>query len=73
MRILRATKQRGGGYADYYAQVWSGRGLSGEPLVDAARLEHDDVLSLFARADVHGGDPIPGGRKNVVVLEFVLH
>ena len=55
-------------YYGTYDEVWTGGGLSGEPLVDIPRLEHDNVLSLFLRADVEG-EP---DKKNVVVLDFSL-
>ncbi|KAK3335154.1 hypothetical protein B0T19DRAFT_1658 [Cercophora scortea] len=61
MQILRATP------ADEYAtyeQVWEGHGLTGEPLVDSARLEQENVLSLFACAAVEDG------KRNVVVMDF---
>ncbi|KAK1763162.1 hypothetical protein QBC33DRAFT_460102 [Phialemonium atrogriseum] len=65
MYIVRATKA-----SNYSVQeeVWVGRGLSGEPLVDVQRLEHDNVLSLFVRADVEGA----AEKKNVVVMDFAL-
>lgn len=65
MRILKA-KQR----EDFstYEQVWEGNGLTGEPLVDSARLEHDSVLSVFIRRDVTP----TSGAKEVVVLDFQL-
>ncbi|KAK3328777.1 hypothetical protein B0H66DRAFT_1272 [Apodospora peruviana] len=66
MRILKA--KRTDGYAKY-EQVWQGHGLTGEPLVDSARLQDDDVLSLFVRADVEGTS---GEKKNVVVMDFQL-
>lgn len=65
MRIMRATKESG--YTNY-EEVWARQGLSGEPLVDVPRLENDNVLSVFARQDVEG----PGGKRNVVVLDFQL-
>ncbi|KAK0735264.1 hypothetical protein B0T26DRAFT_691320 [Lasiosphaeria miniovina] len=65
IRILKATKASG---YSHYEKVWEGHGYTGEPLVDTARLEHDNVLSVFVRADVDGATD----KKNVVVLDFRL-
>jgi hypothetical protein len=65
MRILRAT--RASSYNNY-EEVWLGKGLTGEPLVDTPRLEYDSVLSLFAKADAEGEVT----KKNVVILDFQL-
>jgi hypothetical protein len=64
LRILRASKATG--YTSY-DEVWTGHGLTGEPLVDSARLEHDNVLSVFVLSE----DGADRGRK-VVVLDFQL-
>ncbi|KAH8905677.1 hypothetical protein BR93DRAFT_880362 [Coniochaeta sp. PMI_546] len=65
MRVVKASRQ-----SDYstYEGVWMGHGLSGEPLVDIPRLEHDNILSILVRADVEADLQ----RKDVVVLDFVL-
>lgn len=65
MRILKATKSSG---YSAYEEVWTGKGLTGEPLVDGPRLEAENVLSLFVRKDVDG----PPGRRDVAVLDFQL-
>ncbi|KAK0624553.1 hypothetical protein B0T17DRAFT_492645 [Bombardia bombarda] len=65
MRILKASKDTE--YAAY-EEVWVGSGLTGEPLVDSARVEYDNVLSLFALADGNDGP----NKKNVVVVDFQL-
>lgn len=65
IRILKTTK------ADCYStyeEVWAGRGYTGEPLVDSARLETEGTLSLFIRAEAVG----ESGRLNVAVLDFEL-
>ncbi|KAL2256158.1 hypothetical protein VTK26DRAFT_2094 [Humicola hyalothermophila] len=67
MRILKSL--RGDGYATY-VEVWKGRGLTGEPLVDSARLEHENVLSLLVLVET-GSDVAPP-RKSVAVLDFQL-
>ncbi|GAB1309836.1 Dockerin type 1 [Madurella fahalii] len=65
MRILKASKASG--YASY-DEVWTGHGLTGEPLTDTHRLEHDNVLSLLVLAEGKG-EP---RERNVVVLDFPL-
>lgn len=65
MRVLKAP--RTGGYATY-ERVWTGRGLVGEPLVDSARLERDNVLSLLVLANEDGDS----AGRNVAVLDFQL-
>lgn len=65
IRVLKSPRQSN--YSTY-EEVWIGHGLSGEPLVDIPRLEHDNVLSVFLRSDVKAGPD----RKDVVVLDFVL-
>lgn len=65
LRILKATKAEG--YSTY-DEAWVGKGLVGEPLVDSARLQHDNILSLFVLR-VDEGDP---DRRNVVVMDFRL-
>lgn len=51
-----------------HEEVWVGKGLSGEPLVDTQRLEHDNVLSLFVRSTVEGSP----AKKNVIIIDFEL-
>lgn len=65
MRLLRASKA-----SDYsiYEEVWVGRGITGEPLIDNARLEAENVLSLFVKQD--GADSMD--RRDVAVLDFAL-
>ncbi|KAI3324666.1 hypothetical protein HD806DRAFT_51635 [Xylariaceae sp. AK1471] len=65
LTILRASKESQ--YAEYEL-VWQGEGfLPTEPLVDKARLHHDNVLSVFTRA-LTGSE----GNVDVVVLDFQL-
>ncbi|KAI1160399.1 hypothetical protein F5B18DRAFT_675853 [Nemania serpens] len=67
LTILRAS--RAGRYADYEL-VWRGGGFPPtDPLVDKARLAHDDVLSVFTRA-FNGSER--GADVDVVVLDFQL-
>ncbi len=73
-RILKAAKA--GGYTSY-AEVWVGRGLTGEPLVDSARLEHDGVLSVLVLSEKDGEEAGEGAqtgerRRAVAVLDFQL-
>lgn len=63
MRILKARRE--GGYAAY-EELWTGRGLSGEPLVDAARLDADGTLSLFVKRDVSKG------KRDIVIMDFQI-
>jgi hypothetical protein len=65
MRILKASKESG--YASY-DEVWRGGRLTGEPLVDSARLEQDMVLSVMVLAE----EEATPGKRNVVVLDFQL-
>lgn len=65
MRILKATKASG---YETYEEVWEGKGITGEPLVDAPRLDGENVLSLFVRKDIADAE----GKRNVAVLDFVL-
>ncbi|KAK0657977.1 hypothetical protein B0T16DRAFT_315354 [Cercophora newfieldiana] len=65
LRILRGTSATG---FSAYDEVWAGKGLSGEPLIDMSRLEDDGTLSVFLRMDFPGSEK----RKNVVVLDFQL-
>ena len=60
--ILKATKK--GGFKDYVL-VWRGGRFSSEPRVDQARLDHDDVLSLYLRKE-----GLDGQLPKIVVLEF---
>ncbi|KAK0732363.1 hypothetical protein B0T21DRAFT_384678 [Apiosordaria backusii] len=68
MYIERVTKSSG-----YTAReaLWFREGLWGEPLVDQARLENDNILSLMVLAgtEVLGQPP---RNRNVVVLDFKL-
>jgi hypothetical protein len=65
VKIFKSAKDN-----DYshYEQVWAGKSLTGEPLVDTARLDEDNILSVFLRADIQSEE----GAKNVVVLDFEL-
>jgi len=63
MRIL--VSRKASGYTKY-EEVWSGTGLSGEPLVDVSRLEEDGVLSLFCRMNADED----GTQKSVVIMDF---
>lgn len=63
--MLRASKASG--YSSY-EEMWKGSNLTGEPLVDAARLEHDNVLSVLLLAEENE----PSRRRNVAVLDFQL-
>lgn len=65
MRILKASKAEG--YVEY-KELWTGHGISGEPLVDSSRLDTDGVLSLFVKSDVDGTD----GQRDIVVMDFEL-
>ncbi|KAI0975313.1 hypothetical protein F4678DRAFT_322812 [Xylaria arbuscula] len=65
LTILRASKTSQ--YGEYEI-VWQGEGFPPtEPLVDKARLGHDNVLSVFTRARIGSG-----GDGDVVVLDFQL-
>ncbi|KAI0877185.1 hypothetical protein GGS24DRAFT_488046 [Hypoxylon argillaceum] len=65
LTVLRAS--RGSRYAEYEL-VWRGEGFPPtDPLVDKARLSHNNVLSVFTRA-FNG----PDGNVDVVVLDFQL-
>ncbi|KAK4152672.1 hypothetical protein C8A00DRAFT_34589 [Chaetomidium leptoderma] len=67
MRIVRAAKASA--YSTY-DEVWVGGDLTGEPLVDPARLEHDNIMSVLVLAKQRGN---PGeGRRKVAVLDFEL-
>ncbi|KAK3936229.1 hypothetical protein QBC46DRAFT_395650 [Diplogelasinospora grovesii] len=63
--ISRATKDT---MYSTLEHMWTGHGFSGEPLADITRLEHDNFLSLFMRADVDGAP----AKKNAVVMDFKL-
>jgi hypothetical protein len=65
LRILKASKATG--YTSY-DEVWAGDGLTGEPLVDSARLEHDNVLSVVVLSE----DKANARGRKVVVLDFQL-
>ncbi|KAK3987661.1 hypothetical protein QBC44DRAFT_331024 [Cladorrhinum sp. PSN332] len=64
MRILKTTKESG---YEEDEELWVGQGLTGEPLIDAKRLEEENVLSLMVLADEDGGH-----GRNVAVLDFQL-
>ncbi|KAI1128738.1 hypothetical protein F5Y10DRAFT_291660 [Nemania abortiva] len=65
LTILRASKASR--YAEYEL-VWRGEGFPPtDPLVDKARISHDNVLSVFTRAFTRSE-----GSVNVVVLDFQL-
>jgi hypothetical protein len=65
LTVLKASRESQ--YAEYEL-VWRGEGFPPtEPLVDKARLDHDNVLSVFTRA-LTG----PEGKVDVVVLDFQL-
>ncbi|KAK3299741.1 uncharacterized protein B0H64DRAFT_227 [Chaetomium fimeti] len=66
MRVLKASKASG--YASY-DEVWRGNKLTGEPLVDSARLEQDMVLSVMVLAEE---EATLSRKRNVVVLDFQL-
>ncbi|KAK4097433.1 hypothetical protein N658DRAFT_569328 [Parathielavia hyrcaniae] len=61
MRIVKASKATG--YTSY-DEVRRGRNLAGEPLVDAARLEHDNVLSVLLLTEEKA---IRNGAKSAVL------
>lgn len=65
MRILKSTKAT---CFDSYEEVWAGRGLTGEPLIDVPRLEEDKILSVLVRRD---GDE-QRRERDVAVLDFRL-
>ncbi|KAL2133263.1 hypothetical protein VTI74DRAFT_2606 [Chaetomium olivicolor] len=65
LRILKASKASG--YSSY-EEVWTGQHLTGEPLVDSARLELDNVLSVLVLAEKETGP----GEREVTVLDFQL-
>ncbi len=66
LRILRATKASG--YSGY-DEVWTGRNLTGEPLVDSARLEHDHVLSVLV---LRSEEKASAAERKLAVLDFQL-
>ncbi|KAI8622946.1 hypothetical protein F5Y19DRAFT_29392 [Xylariaceae sp. FL1651] len=65
LMVLRSSK------ASHYAEydlLWRGEGFPPtEPLIDKARLEHDNILSVFTRA-LSGSE----GKVDVIVLDFQL-
>lgn len=67
LTLLKASKSD-----DYstYELVWKGEGYPPtEPLIDTARLDYDNVLSVYTRAAVEGRSD---AQKNVIVLDFEL-
>ncbi|KAI1374238.1 hypothetical protein F4677DRAFT_426527 [Hypoxylon crocopeplum] len=67
LTILKASKATG--YSEY-EPVWRQDGFPPtEPLVDTTRLDHDNVLSVFTRANNEAGS---GSSADVVVLDFKL-
>jgi hypothetical protein len=66
LSILKASKDSG--YSEYEL-LWKQDGFPPtEPLVDTARLDNDNVLSIFTRAD----SELSSSGKNVVILDFQL-
>lgn len=65
MRIRKATKASA---YSAYEEVWVGKGLTGEPLIDGPRLEEENVLSLLIRRDVDGNCL----ERDIAVLDFRL-
>lgn len=66
LNILKAS--RASGYASY-DMMWKGEQFPPtEPLADSARLDYDNVLSVFTRIGKHGDNHL----KDVVVLDFHL-
>ncbi|KAI1102487.1 hypothetical protein F4804DRAFT_264463 [Jackrogersella minutella] len=69
LTILKASKATK--YSEYEL-VWREDGFPPtEPLVDTTRLEYDNVLSVFTRAD-NGADMDSRAEVDVVVLDFKL-
>jgi len=64
LTILKATKE--GRFRDYEL-VWKGGSFSSEPQVDRARLDYDDVLSLYLRQE-----DLDSQQASIIVLEFDL-
>ncbi|KAK3309351.1 uncharacterized protein B0T15DRAFT_389727 [Chaetomium strumarium] len=65
IQILKSSKA--GGYSTY-EEVWTGHGFSGEPLVDSARLDQDDVLSVLVLTK----EKANAGERKLAVLDFQL-
>lgn len=65
VRVLKATKASG---YSVYEEVHTGLKASytGEPLIDAPRLDVEDVLSMFLMGDMDGSP----GKRNVVVVDY---
>ncbi|KAK4231654.1 hypothetical protein QBC38DRAFT_200953 [Podospora fimiseda] len=64
IRILKKTKENGYNKDE---EVWVGRGLTGEPLIDVRRLEEENFLSLMVLVDGEEGK-----GRNVAVMDFQL-
>lgn len=65
LRILKSTRATS---FNSYEEVWAGRGLTGEPLIDGPRLEGENILSVLVRGD--GKEQ--RRERDVVVLDFRL-
>jgi hypothetical protein len=63
--MLRSTKESR--YISF-DEIWYGQGFEGEPLVDSARIESDDILSIFTITKETMTTPL----RNVVVLDFAM-
>ena len=63
LRILRSSKQS---RYTHFEKVWDGVGFYGEPLVDSARLQREDILSVFVVTDSESSP----SRRDVVVADF---
>lgn len=64
LTIMQALKQEG--YLNFKT-VWRQDGFDGEPLVDQARLDEQNVLSIFTRTDED-----EEGKRRVVVIDIDL-
>ncbi|GME61466.1 hypothetical protein GTA08_BOTSDO00394 [Neofusicoccum parvum] len=64
LAVVRASKAEG--YLKFET-VWRQDGFDGEPLVDQARLDESDVLSIFTRTDKD-----EEGKRKVVVIDLDL-
>ena len=53
--------------SEQFEQIWHGKGYDGEPLVDLARLETEDVMSIFTRTNFDDDR-----QRQVVVLDIDL-
>ncbi|EKG21739.1 hypothetical protein MPH_00959 [Macrophomina phaseolina MS6] len=62
--VLQALKQEG--YLNFKT-LWRQDGFDGEPLVDQARLDDQNILSIFTRTDENAE-----GKRKVVVIDIDL-